>query len=1079
MKNPSGSNQELIDEISVLRRRIKELEQSESGRKRAEEALRFSERQLKSYIESEEKFCKAFHSSPILTAISTIEEGRFLDVNEIFLQTLLFSREEVIGKTSLELGLFANPAQRKVIRKIMEEKGYPKNIEAQMVARNGQIIDGLFSAEPITINNEKCWLTVMVDVTEQKRVAEALKESEEKYRRITENMSDIVAEVDARGIIRYASPSHGKILGDNPEGLIGRSVFEGVHPEDRDRVAAEYMEGVRTKTDREVEYRYRHSDGHYTWLRSSGHSLYGISGELVGIIINSSDITKRRRAEEELQAGKAQLSNALEIAHLGHWEYDVANDLFTFNDHFYKMFRTTVEQVGGYTMQSAEYAHRFVHPDDMHMVGEETRKAIETTDPHFNRQIEHRILYADGTEGYITVRFFIIKGSHGRTVKTYGVNQDITERKKREAELHITLEKYRVLFDSFPLGISITDKDGNIVESNRESERLLNVSKQEQTMRKHDSPEWQIIHPDGTPMQTDEFASVRALKENRRIENVQMGVVKGSEGVTWINVTAAPIPLDNFGVAITYGDITDQKAIEEALRISEEQYRQLFENMTEGVAVHELIYNDDGHAVDYRLMDANRAYSKHTGISAESSKGLPATILYGTTSPPYLKEYEIVARTGEPMAFETFFPPMAKHFRIAVISPKRGFFATVFEDITERKRLEKDRIMLGERLQRSEKMEALGTLAGGVAHDLNNVLGIIVGYSEMVLEGVDKSSPQRRSLENVMNGGLKAAAIVEDLLTLARRGVQGRSILNLNKIVADCQQSPELAKLSGHHPSVKIQTNIEPDLLNISGSSIHLGKSIYNLISNASEAMPKGGAVTIKTTNQYLDKPIQGYDQIQTGDYVVLSVSDTGEGISANDLKRIFEPFYTKKIMGRSGTGLGLAVVWGTVKDHNGYINVQSEEGKGSTFTLYFPVTREETTTEAVAVPTSEYMGKGESILVVDDVKEQRDLASSILRTLNYNVSSVACGEDAVAYVKKSGVDLMVLDMILDPGMDGLDTYNQVLEIRPNQKAIVVSGFSESERVKKARDLGVGAYLRKPYIKENLGMAVRKELDRK
>jgi PAS domain S-box-containing protein len=402
----------------------------------------------------------------------------------------------------------------------------------------------------------------------------------------------------------------------------------------------------------------------------------------------------------------------------------------------------------------------------------------------------------------------------------------------------------------------------------------------------------------------------------------------------------------------------------------------------------------------------------------------------------------------------------------------------ILHDITVRKQAEEEKRSLLERLNRAEKMEALGTLAGGVAHDLNNVLGIVVGYSEMLLDGVDKSSPLRHGLENIMTGGLRAAAIVDDLLTLARRGVTGRSILNLNKIIADCQKSPEFANLSSHHPSVKIKTDIEPDLLNISGSSVHLGKSLYNLISNASEAMAKGGTVTIRTTNQYLDKPLQGYDQIREGDYVVLSVSDTGDGISTSDLKRIFEPFYTKKVMGRSGTGLGLAVVWGTVKDHHGYINVESEEGRGSTFTLYFPVTREDITSEHIAVPVSEYMGKGESILVVDDVKEQRDLAAGMLSKLNYNVSSVSSGEEAIAYLQDHQADLIILDMIMDPGMDGLDTYKQVLQIHPKQRAIIVSGFSESDRVLAARDLGAGAYVRKPYIKENLGLAVKKELDR-
>ena len=402
----------------------------------------------------------------------------------------------------------------------------------------------------------------------------------------------------------------------------------------------------------------------------------------------------------------------------------------------------------------------------------------------------------------------------------------------------------------------------------------------------------------------------------------------------------------------------------------------------------------------------------------------------------------------------------------------------LLREIDERQQLENRLAENEERLQRAEKMEALGTLAGGVAHDLNNVLGIVVGYAELLLMDQDESSSIRPNLLNIMSGSQRAAAIVQDLLTLARRGVSGRKVLNLNRIVVDSQQSPEFENLSSYHPSTKIRTELEPDLLNISGSSVHLGKTLFNMVSNATEAMPNGGTVTINTTNQYLDKPIQGYEEIQEGDYVVLSVSDTGEGISATDLKHIFEPFYTKKVMGRSGTGLGLAVVWGTVKDHNGYINVKSEEGKGSTFTLYFPATREDISAEAAAVSISEYIGHGESILIVDDVKGQRDLAATMLRKLNYNVASVSSGEEAVAYLKEHNVDLMVLDMIMDPGMDGLDTYKKVLEIHPQQKAIIASGFSETDRVITAQTLGVGAYVRKPYVIEKLGLAVKNELDR-
>ncbi|RPH38892.1 MAG: response regulator, partial [Desulfobulbaceae bacterium] len=402
----------------------------------------------------------------------------------------------------------------------------------------------------------------------------------------------------------------------------------------------------------------------------------------------------------------------------------------------------------------------------------------------------------------------------------------------------------------------------------------------------------------------------------------------------------------------------------------------------------------------------------------------------------------------------------------------------IFRDMTASKLAEQEKLKLQERLNRAEKMESLGILAGGVAHDLNNVLGVILGYAELLLLKTDESSASRPQIQAIMKGGQRAAAIVDDLLTLARRGVTGKDVLNLNKIITDCLQTQELLNLSFYHPSVKIKTDLDPDLLNISGSSIHFDTSIYNLISNASEAMPGGGVVTIKTTNQYLDKPVHGYDKIKDGDYVVLSVSDTGEGIHKDDIKRVFEPFYTKKVMGRSGTGLGLAVVWGTVKDHHGYINVHSEKGKGCTFTMYFPITREELSAEHISVAVSEYKGKGESILIVDDVKEQRDIATVILEELNYSVSSVKSGEEAVAYLQENHVDLMVLDMIMDPGMDGLDTYRNVLELYPQQKAVVVSGFSESERVKAVQSLGAGTYVKKPYVIEKLGLAIRKELDR-
>jgi two-component system, cell cycle sensor histidine kinase and response regulator CckA len=242
--------------------------------------------------------------------------------------------------------------------------------------------------------------------------------------------------------------------------------------------------------------------------------------------------------------------------------------------------------------------------------------------------------------------------------------------------------------------------------------------------------------------------------------------------------------------------------------------------------------------------------------------------------------------------------------------------------------------------------------------------------------------------------------------------------------------------------------------------------------------MPEGGALTVSTQNRYIDRHIRGYDNVNEGDYVVLTISDTGIGISPEDMGKIFEPFYTKKKMGRSGTGLGMAVVWGTVKDHNGYIDVQSTEGRGTTFTLYFPATREKLSEDKSHLAIGSYSGDGESILVIDDVEEQRKIASGMLKELGYSVVSVSSGEEAIEYLRTNKIDLLVLDMIMDPGMDGLDTYKKIIEIHPGQKAIITSGFSETDRAKELQSLGAGAYIRKPFLLEKIGLAVKEELEK-
>jgi len=403
--------------------------------------------------------------------------------------------------------------------------------------------------------------------------------------------------------------------------------------------------------------------------------------------------------------------------------------------------------------------------------------------------------------------------------------------------------------------------------------------------------------------------------------------------------------------------------------------------------------------------------------------------------------------------------------------------ALVFvRDITEQKKADQHQKEIEKQLQQAQKMESLGLLAGGVAHDLNNVLSGIISYPDLLLIDLPEGSPLRKPILTIQKSGQNAADIVQDLLTLARRGVSTKEVVNLNDTISDYLKSPEYHQLLSFYPALSIETNFETALLNIKGSPIHLKKTIMNLVSNAAEAHLSCGKIFISTHNKYIDLPGKEYEKIQEGDYVVLEVADHGTGIAGEDLNRIFEPFYSKKVMGRSGTGLGMAVVWGSVQDHNGYINIESKKGEGTTFYLYFPVTREKHAKEKDFISIEDYMGNNESILVVDDIKEQREIATSLLSRLNYSVSAVPSGEAALEYLKDNTADLLLLDMIMDPGVDGLDTFKKILDCHPRQKAVIASGFSETDRVKEAQKLGVGQYIKKPYTLEKIGVAVKKEL---
>ncbi len=431
---------------------------------------------------------------------------------------------------------------------------------------------------------------------------------------------------------------------------------------------------------------------------------------------------------------------------------------------------------------------------------------------------------------------------------------------------------------------------------------------------------------------------------------------------------------------------------------------------------------------------------------------------------------EVLHKEGQRIFLETsgvpFFDETGK------VAGYRG----VDRDITDRKKAEKQKEKLTAQLHQIKKMESIGLMAGGVAHDLNNILSGIVGYPDLILQDLPKDSKLRKPIEAIQDSGKRAATVVADLLTITKGAASTRETHDLNSLIQEYLDSPECKKLKSLYPLMTLQFQIEDTQLNILCSPVHVKKCLMNLVTNASESIVDDGTVVVFTHHQYIDDAASAEHNMKVGEYVVLGVKDTGPGISNENLNHIFEPFYTKKTIGRSGTGLGLTVVWNTMEDHNGRVFVESDDN-GTCFQLYFPVSKGEESFQPENDKTVTLSGNGEHILVVDDEPYLRDIASQMLRSFGYMVDSVCSGELAVKFVKENPVDLIVIDMLMNPGMNGHQTYKEILKLYPYQKAIITSGFSESADVKATLQLGAGGFIKKPYSKDQLGIAVKKALN--
>ncbi len=508
---------------------------------------------------------------------------------------------------------------------------------------------------------------------------------------------------------------------------------------------------------------------------------------------------------------------------------------------------------------------------------------------------------------------------------------------------------------------------------------------------------------------------------------------------------------------------------------SERRFRQLFEHSSSGVAVYESF--EDGK--DFVFRDINKAVETIEGVNRSEVIGKKVTEVFpGVVEFGLLVVFRQVWRTGQSARHPAnyYSDGRLEGWRENVVYKlPTGEIVAVYNDLSAQKQSEIERKAMEVKIQRAQKMESIGLLAGGVAHDLNNILSGIVGYPELLLMQMPKDSELRKPIQAIHESGQRAVAVVADLLTVARGVACAKEPASLNRLVTEYMASPEHRKLASLHPHIDCITSLYPHLQNIHCSPIHIKKSIMNLVTNAMEAIKGAGRIVISTRNQFVDEKLALKNGVSVGEYALLIVTDNGNGISEKDLEHIFEPFYTKKVMGISGTGLGLAVVWSSVLDHGGTVEVDSS-ASGTSFMLYLPVSEKEELPKEPSAGIDGLKGSGEKVLVVDDEPSQRDIASRMLKVLEYDPECVDSGESAVAYLQENRVDMVLLDMMMDPGINGRQTYEHIIRIHPNQKAIIASGFSESEEVKMALQLGARRFIKKPYSIEQLGRALKKEM---
>ena len=903
----------------------------------------------------------------------------------------------------------------------------------------------------------------MTDLEASRRKFELM---EERYRLSFKNVMDVVYMIDSELKILDVSPSVERILGYRPEEFIGRSVDDLKYifkPESFEQAVNDTDRILQGETLTASIYDFVARDGSLKIGEVSGSPVRR-EGKIIGMISVARDVTAHKRTEEALRESKERFRAIADYTY--DWENWVGPDgkLIWVN--------SAVLHFTGYSVAECLAMGDFPIP-----IIDETD--LEKFKYHFSlavgqesgNDVEFRIRCKDRSLKWMTASYQPIYDSKGNNIGHRSSIRDITDRKLAEEALKESEERYRNLFENHTAVKFIIDPDsGRIVEANKAAVKYYGWP--HERLRQMNIQDINTLPPEGVRKEMQ-----KALAKEKTYFEFRHRRADGS--IRDVEVYSGTVDLrgKKYLHSIVH-DITERKTAEEALRESEEVFRLLFEKSTDG---HLLMEGD-------RYVDCNEAALRIAGVTEKSMliNRTPAEISPerqpdGELSSVKAKRMiEIAVREGT-HRFEWVRRQADGSERYLDVTltllPMKGrkLLHTTWRDTTEHIRSRNEREKLLSQLIQSQKMEAVGNLAGGIAHDFNNILTGIMGYTEFYMDAVRDRTEVYRGMEQVLKAAERAKDLVRQILTFSRKTEQEKKPVNFAQIVEEVVRfmRASLPTTIEIHPHIGARSDV------ILGDPSQLHQVLVNLCTNAGHAMKEtGGVLEIELNKAVVDADdLLQSPPIRRGCYLLLAVRDTGHGISRANLERIFEPYFTTKEKGE-GTGLGLAVVHGIVKDHGGEIRVYSEEGRGTDFKVYLPFLEHRTEgryENAEAFPT----GKGETILFIDDEQMLVELNRNVLENLGYEVVTETDPIIAIETFKKGcdKFDLVITDKTM-PHLTGFDVARAVRDIRADIPILLCSGFQEKGDMERLADIGMSRMIVKPAKRSALANTIRDLLDK-